>query len=74
MDGITIDQLAEMCKKAQEAGLGKKMVVMSSDDEGNEYHHVWEGLQDGSELTGFICGYQMCNCISKNPSDYVFLT
>lgn len=74
MEGITIDQLAEMCKKAQAAGLGKKKVVMSSDDEGNEYHQAWEGLQDGSELTGFICGYQMCNCSTSDPSDYVFLT
>ena len=74
MEGITIDQLAEMCKKAQAAGLGKKKVVMSSDDEGNEYHQAWEGLQDGSELIGFICYNQMSNCSTSDPSDYVFLT
>jgi hypothetical protein len=73
-EGITIDQLAEMCKKQQALGNGKKMVLMSSDDEGNDYHHVWEGLTDGKELAGFICGYQMCNCTSKNPKDFVFLT
>ena len=26
-NGITIDQLAEMCKKAQAAGLGGKMIL-----------------------------------------------
>lgn len=74
MEGITIDQLAAMCLKMSAAGLGKKKVVMSSDDEGNEYHQAWEGLQDGSELTDFICDYQMCNCSTSDPSDYVFLT
>ena len=73
MKGISIDELAEMCKEQQKLGNGSKKVVMSSDDECNEYHQVWEGLTDGKELTGYICGYQMGNCVSMNPADYVFL-
>ena len=71
MDGITIDELARMCKEQQELGNGKKMVLMSSDD---EFHQAWEGLRDGSKLAGWMCGYQMANCISQNVGDYVVLT
>jgi len=74
MEGITIDQLAEMCKKAQAAGLGKKKVVMSSDDECNEYHQAWEGLHDGKEFEAFIEPYQLRGCISSSIADYVVLT
>lgn len=72
--GITVDQLAEMCKKAQAAGLGSKMVLMSSDDEGNEYHQAWEGLHDGAEMTDYIESYQMRGCLSDDVGDYVVLT
>ena len=72
--GITINQLAEMCKKQQKLGNGEKMILMTSDDEGNEYHHVWEGLQDGRELTGFVCGYQMANCLSQDIGEYIVLS
>ncbi len=74
MKGITIDELAMMCKEQQELGNGKKMVLMSSDDECNEFHQAWEGLQDGSKLASWVCGYQMANCISQNIGDYVVLT
>lgn len=72
--GITIDQLAELCKRAQAVGLGKKMVLMSSDDEGNEYHQAWEGLHDGREYAQFVEAYQMRGCLSNDISDYVVLT
>lgn len=73
-NGITIDQLAEMCKKAQAVGLGSKMILMSSDDEGNEYHQAWEGLHDGKEFETFIESYQLRGCMSNNIKDYVVLT
>ena len=72
--GITIDMLAKMCKKAQAAGLGSKMVLMSSDDEGNEYHQAWEGLHDGGEMADYIEDYQLRGCLSEDVGDYVVLT
>lgn len=69
-----IDQLAEMCKKAQAAGLGDKMILMSSDDEGNEYHQMWDGLHDGKEYASYIDDYQLRGCLSNNVCDYVILT
>lgn len=72
--GITVDQLAQMCLKMSAAGLGSKMVLMSSDDEGNEYHQAWEGLHDGKEYADYIEDYQMRGCLSNDVGDYVVLT
>ena len=33
MQGITVDQLAQMCLKMSAQGKGNKLVLMSSDDE-----------------------------------------
>ena len=75
MDGITIDELGRMCKEQQKLGNGKKMVLMSSDDECNEFHQAWEGLQDGRKFASWVCGdSQMANCISQNIWEYVVLT
>ena len=74
MKGITIDELAQMCLKLSAQGKGKKMVLMSSDDECNEYHQAWTGLSDGTESAEYIDSYQMRGCLSDNPSDYVILT
>ena len=75
MNGITIDQLAAMCAKQSALGNGKKMVLMSSDDECNEYHQAWNGLEDASLLgDGVIDDYQLVGCISKDLNDYVILT
>lgn len=72
--GITVDQLAKMCAKLQKQGLGGREIIMSSDDEGNEYHQAWEGLHDGSEFVDYVDDYQLMNCISQDVSDYVVLT
>ena len=74
MKGITVNQLAAMCKKQQELGNGDKEIIMTSDDEGNEYHQAWEGFVDGKELTGWVCGYQMCNCTCSDIGKYVVLS
>ena len=74
MIGVTINQLAKMCKEQQRLGNGNKKLVISSDDECNEYHQVWEGLTDGKELEDIIEPYQMNGCETSKPSDYVFLT
>lgn len=73
--GITVDQLAKMCAKLQKAGLGNKMVLMSSDDECNEYHQAWNGIEDCSLFgEGVIDDYQLRGCISNDLNDYVVLT
>jgi hypothetical protein len=55
-------------------GYGSKAVLMSSDDECNEYHQAWEGLIPGSELKGVIDQYQIRSCGVEDLSDCVVLT
>ena len=43
---ITIDQLYLMLEKAKEDGLGSKKILISSDDEGNEYHELFFGITE----------------------------
>lgn len=62
MKGITVDQLARMCKEQQKLGNGKKYVVMSSDDECNEYHAAWSGLTDAKRWDEYIDPIQWLNC------------
>ena len=74
MQGITIDQLAAMCKKQQSLGNGSKLVLMSSDDECNDYHQAWNGLTSGKKMKGCIDEWQLCGCVSHDVNDYVILT
>jgi hypothetical protein len=55
-------------------GKGDKLVLMSSDDECNEYHQVWNGLQDGSKLKKYVDAYQLNGCVSQDIGDYIVLT
>lgn len=46
MDALTINQLAALCEKAKKKGLGNKKIMISSDDEGNEYHELFFGITE----------------------------
>ena len=75
MQGITVDQLAQMCLKMSAQGKGDKLVLMSSDDECNSYHEAWNGLEDGKSLKGVIDNYQLPYGVdSDDLADYVVLT
>ena len=74
MTGITVDQLAQMCLKMSAQGKGNKMVLMSSDDECNEYHQAWSGLVDGSEVAPYIESYQIRSSLINDLSQVVILT
>ena len=74
MKYITVDQLAQMCLSMSAQRHGSKAVLMSSDDECNEYHQASEGLRLGSELKGIIDQYQIRSCGVEDLSDCVVLT
>ena len=38
---ITVDMLQKMCKEMSKMGLGKKKILISTDDEGNGYHELF---------------------------------
>jgi hypothetical protein len=46
MKTITVNELAAFVKKAQKKVLGDKKILISADDEGNEYHELFFGFTD----------------------------
>lgn len=41
MKALTINRLLKECKKQIALGNGNKTIMISSDDEGNNYHYLW---------------------------------
>ena len=73
MKELTINDLCKECLEQIKKGNGDKVLVMTSDDECNEYHHAWTGLCDGKLIEGDIQPYQLTNCTSSNIGDFVVL-
>jgi hypothetical protein len=74
MKGITINDLAVMCRQQQQLGNGEKYVLISSDDECNEYHQAWSGLVDGREIAQYVEPYQIRSSNITDLSQVVVLT
>ena len=49
--GITIDQLYKECEKQIKAGRGNRRILISSDDEGNEYHELFFGFSPDMDFS-----------------------
>lgn len=47
--GITVKELAQLCSEQIKMGNGDKHVLISSDDEGNEYHTLFYGFTNDKE-------------------------
>lgn len=41
MNAITVKDLEQACAKQIKNGNGDKVIMISSDDEGNSYHYLW---------------------------------
>lgn len=41
MKPLTVKQLAQACVREINNGNGDKVIMISSDDEGNNYHYLW---------------------------------
>lgn len=50
--GLTVNQLAHACRQQIGKGNGNKHVLISSDDEGNEFHTLFYGFTD-NDTEGF---------------------
>ena len=46
MSAITIKDLLDECIKQVQKGNGSKKILLSSDDEGNEYHEMFFGFDE----------------------------
>ena len=49
MEGIKVSTLYELCKELIKNGHGNKTIMISSDDEGNEYHTLYYGFDADPE-------------------------
>ena len=64
--GVTVERLLELCKQQVAKGNGKKLILLSNDDEGNGYHECYyEFTEDvaGNDLWGEI----------ENPEKFIIL-
>ena len=50
MKALTIKELYDECQKQIIKGNGDKVIMISSDDEGNSYHYLWYSFTDAKEV------------------------
>lgn len=65
---ITVKELYEACKAQMIRGNGDKLVLISSDDEGNYFHTLYYLFQDDVEE---IKQWEFASC--RNPQEIVLL-
>lgn len=75
MKAITVDQLYMMLAEAKRDGLGSKKIMISSDDEGNEYHELFFGITDNvtDVFGGVYPPLAPFGVTEKNINEYVIL-
>ena len=56
--GITVNELFELCKDQIEEGNGEKHVLISSDDEGNNFHTLFFGFTDEPEEIQYLLEFE----------------
>ena len=47
---ITVKQLKKLCDEQIKIGNGDKVIMISSDDEGNGYHYLWYSFATVEEM------------------------
>lgn len=70
MSEITVNMLKHMCEEIIAKGYGDKTILISSDDEGNEFHTLYCGFVTNIE------DIKLYKCLfhdNNNPNDVVLL-
>lgn len=75
---ITVNELSKILNEAKKNGLGNKRIMISSDDEGNEYHELFFGLTTEEEEIKEMFSDKYSPMLPygvtlKNLKDYVLL-
>ena len=72
INAVTVDVLALLVKDMQEKGMGKKKILISTDDEGNGYHELFFGFGELTE--DFMKTYAPIVTVPQEKlKDYVLL-
>lgn len=73
MKGMTVNDLLRCCKQQVALGNGEKKIMISSDDEGNQYHELFYQFTT-IEQFGEIRDYQLPYGVNaENINEYVIL-
>lgn len=72
---ITVDQLYAVLADARKRGLGSKKIMISSDDEGNEYHELFFGITENvaDVFSGAYAPFPPFGVTENNINEYVIL-
>ncbi len=62
---MTVKELKEQCEKLIKMGLSDKKILISSDDELNEFHTLWDGFVTDIED---IHSYEVYSCFHDGDS------
>lgn len=75
MEALTVNQLASALEYLKKKGMGDKKIMLSSDDEGNEYHLMFFGVNINAKrvFEGEYAPYMPWGVTEKNLDDYVIL-
>ena len=72
MEGITVKELCQYCLDLIKEGHGDKTVMISSDDEGNEYHTLFFSFITDSDSIKQVADYGMFHD-RQDPENVVLL-
>lgn len=65
-DTITVSELLALCQEQVDNGNGNKKIVISSDDEGNNYHSLFFGFSSSD----VICAGRCCPPLPYGVNNY----
>lgn len=72
---VTVKMLSKQLNKLVKEGCGDKKILITSDDEANEYHRVWYGAGDIEEDEK---EYLKCSIydpeVSNNLDEYIIIS
>ena len=72
---LTVSELGLLCKNLVNCGKGDKKIMISSDDEGNEYHELFFGFTENVDdlFSGEYGPFLPCGVEKENLKDYIVL-
>lgn len=68
MKPITVEMLKKLCEEQIKKGNGKKVIMISQDDEGNGYHYLWYAFTTIEEMEEPV---QIGDKVYECPFEYV---
>lgn len=73
METMTVKQLFESCKNLCKGGFGDRKIIISGDDEGNEFHELFYGFSQGTKGKEISYGLPFGVTAEKFDKEYILL-